>query len=241
MSDNIPKTIHYCWFGNKEKSKIVKECIESWKEKCPDYEIREWNENNFDININKYVSEAYQMKKYAFLADYARLWIVYNFGGIYFDTDVELIKNIDDLLKYEAFFASEDNIHINTGLGFGAKKNNKLIKTIMHEYENISFIQKNGTIDKTTCTVRNTRIIKEYYNNEIYDFSKSYVKDNMCFLPKEYFCPLNHETGKMNKTENTYGIHWFSGTWMNWEDKLKRIARRFLNKYKPKEGDNEQI
>lgn len=228
MNDEIPKIINYCWFGGNEKPEIVKKCINSWKKYCPSYKIVEWNENNFDITINSYVQEAYYKKRYAFVSDFARLWIVYNNGGIYLDTDVELIRNIDELTKYDAFFSSEDNININTGLGFGSKKKNEVLKLLMDDYDNIKFIKEDGSIDKTTCPIRNTKTIRKYLKDEKVVFDKKIVYNNMCFLPKEYFCPLDYETKKMKKTNNTYAIHWFSGTWMTKTEKLKKLIKRML-------------
>lgn len=230
MSKKIPKIINYCWFGKNEKPDIIKKCINSWKKYCPDYEIIEWNESNFDIKINDYVKEAYEQKRYAFVSDFARLWIIYNNGGIYLDTDVELIKNIDDLIEYDAFFSSEDNVYINTGLGFGSVKENELLKMLMDDYNEIKFIKDDGTIDKTTCPVRNTKIIKKYMNNEMVVFDKKIEYKNICFLPKEYFCPLDYETRKMKITENTRAIHWFSGTWMTPYEKFKKMVRKRLIK-----------
>ena len=222
------KVIHYCWFGKNPKSELIKKCIISWKNLCPDYKIIEWNEDNFNININNYVKEAYKAKKWAFVSDYARLWIIYNYGGVYLDTDVELLKKIDDLLKYDLFFACEDEKHINTGLGFGAKKNNKIIKKIMDDYENIHFDKGNGEYDLTPCPVRNTKIIKKYL--DINDkFSKMIVKDSTIILSKEFFCPLDYETGKIEKTENTMAIHWYGESWLDGnEKKLKLLKRKFL-------------
>ena len=217
--NKIPKIIHYCWFGNNPKSDLILKCIASWKKFCPDYEIIEWNESNFDININDYVREAYYMKKYAFVSDYARLWVIYNYGGIYLDTDVELISNIDQVLEYNAFFSSEDNIFINTGLGFGSVKENKIVKEIMDDYKGIHFIKDDNSIDKTTCPVRNTAKLME-------------IIDNICFFPRDYFCPLDYKTRKMNKTENTLAIHWFNGSWMTKTDKIKYFVKKVLIKLK---------
>lgn len=124
----IPKVIHYCWFGGNEKSEIIKQCIASWKKYCPDYEIIEWNESNFDINCCQYVKEAYEAKKWAFVSDYARYKIIYEHGGIYLDTDVELLDNLDKYLIYDTWFPRETQRTFNTGVGFAAIKNNKLIK-----------------------------------------------------------------------------------------------------------------
>lgn len=113
----------------------------SWKEKCPDFEIKEWNENNFDINMFPYTKEAYENKKWAFVSDVARLWIIYNYGGIYMDTDVEIKGDFGELLSYDSFMFFE-SVDINTGLGFGAKKNNKLVKAILDDYNDRHFVKK---------------------------------------------------------------------------------------------------
>lgn len=227
MNNIIPKTINYCWFGNNEKPLIVKKCIESWKKYCPDYKIIEWNEKNFDININNYVKEAYRQKKYAFVSDFARLWIIYENGGIYLDTDVELIRNIDDILENKTFFATEDNIYVNTGLGFGSQKNSEILKKLIDDYSDINFIGENGKMDKTTCPVRNTKVIEKYINTKV-DFDKKTVINDICFYSKEFFCPLDYETKKMEITNNTFAIHWFSGTWMNKKEKMLKQIKLIL-------------
>ena len=135
----IPKVIHYCWFGGNSKPEFVQKCIESWKQYCPEYKIVEWNESNFDVNCIDYVKCAYQDKKWAFVSDYARLWIIYNNGGIYLDTDVLLKNNLDDLLSYDCWLASDDVRYINTGLGFGAVKNHYIIEILMNAYSNYEY------------------------------------------------------------------------------------------------------
>jgi len=183
MSENkIPKVIHYCWFGGNEKSKLIKKCIDSWKKYCPDYEIKEWNESNFDIEINNYVKEAYEAKKWAFVSDYARLWIVYNYGGIYLDTDVELIKSLDNLLNYKAYFGSEDGKLINTGLGFGAIKDNEFVKKIKDDYEYIHFIKDDGTYDITPCPKRNTDSIAYLLNDDMPFEKICYLEINLIMI-----------------------------------------------------------
>lgn len=222
----IPKVIHYCWFGGNEKSKLIKKCIRSWKKYCPDYEIKEWNENNFNININDYVKEAYQEKKWAFVTDYARLWIVYNYGGIYLDTDVELIKSLNSLLDNKAFFGSEDNQYIATGLGFGAEKKNELVKKMMDEYENIHFIKEDGSYDLLPCPQRNTLSVKELLLANNFD---TIIKSEYgTIYPKEYFAPLDFYTRELKKTKNTYSIHWFDASWYDTEQK-KAYKKRNKN------------
>ena len=133
----IPKKIHYCWFGKNEKSKLTKRCIESWKRHCPEYEIIEWNENNFDISQHPYLVWCYENKKWAFFSDFARLLIVRQHGGIYFDTDVELMRNPDMLLQYAAFYGFENKENINTGLGFGAEADHKTVNAMIDIYKNL--------------------------------------------------------------------------------------------------------
>ena len=233
----IPKVIHYCWFGGKPKSKLIEKCIESWKKFCPDYEIKEWNEENFDVSMNDYVKEAYEAQKWAFISDYARLWIIYNYGGIYLDVDVELIKSLDIILDNSCFFACENEDFIATGLGFGAKKSNNIIKSMMEDYENIHFKKENGQYDLTTCPVKNTRILRQEYNITE-KFDKVISLADAKIYPKEYFCPLNYETGKLNITDKTIGIHLYNASWMTSKNKINRkiyeILCRFLGEEKAK-------
>ena len=153
----IPKKIYYCWFGRGEKPDLIKKCIETWKQNCYDYEIIEINEDNFDVNFCKYSEEACKAKKWAFVSDIARIKVIYENGGIYLDTDVELRNNLDDLLEYEAWFAQDDIRYINTGLGFGAKKNNELLKQILYN-------RMNREYDMTICNTIDTPIIFKYLN-----------------------------------------------------------------------------
>ncbi|WP_279160255.1 glycosyltransferase family 32 protein [Thomasclavelia cocleata] len=226
----IPKIIHYCWFGNNSKPKLMKQCIKSWKKCCPDYEIIEWNESNFDIGCNTYVKEAYEEKKWAFVTDYVRLWIIYHYGGIYLDTDVELIKNLDDLLVNESFFGYEDESHIATGLGFGAKKGNVIVECMLNDYKDIHFIKEDGSLDLTPCPKRNTDAILHLLF-DVTNTGKVNVINGATLFPKEYFCPMDYQTRSMNKTKNTYSIHWFNASWYDekqkedQEKRLKEIRR----------------
>lgn len=218
--EEIPKIIHYFWFGNKQKPKLIARCIASWKKFCPDYEIIEWNEKNFNVSICDYTKEAYEEKKWAFVSDYARLWVIYQYGGIYLDTDVELIKSLDEVLKNEVFFASEDNNSVSSGLGFGAKKHNPLVKYLLNEYESIHFKRSDGSLDLTPCPVRQTNRLKSRYSSlKLSD--KITTMGNAVFYPKEYFCPLDPNTRVLRKTDNTIAIHWFAGSWQSKKTKLK--------------------
>lgn len=206
----IPKVIHYCWFGENQLSERALKCIESWKQYCKDYEIIQWNENNFDIHINHYVEEAYNRKKWAFVSDYARLFVVYNEGGIYFDTDVELIRNIDDLRNFEAFFSQETNRMVNTGLGFGAEKGNKVVKLMMDEYEKALFVSVDGEADLLPCPVRNTKTLFELGYQKS---GKTQTVMNAKIFAADFFCPYDYIKNKLDVSCNTYSMHHYEGSW----------------------------
>ena len=222
----IPKKIHYCWFGKGPKSELAIRCIESWKKYCPDYEIIEWNEENFDINSNIYVKEAYDSKKYAFVTDYVRLYVLYKYGGIYMDTDVEVLKPLDKFLNHKAFSSFENNNCIPTGI-IGSEKNNEWIKTLLSDYDNIHFI-KNGKMDLTTNVTRITEsTIKNYGLNPVSSYQEL-GNGIVTMYPYDYFCPKDHYTQKINITENTYTIHHFSGSWLPKGEMKRRLTK---NKY----------
>lgn len=207
----IPKKIHYCWFGGNPLPEEAKKCIESWKKYCPDYELIEWNEENFDINSNQYVKEAYESKKFAFVTDYVRLYAMYNFGGIYMDTDVEVVRSLDDFLDNKAFSGFESSNYIPTGI-MASEKNFPLFKRFLSYYEDRHFINEDGTLDTTTNTNIITNICKEYglvLNNQFQ------VLDGFVLYPSDYFCPFENETGILRKTHNTATIHWFRKSWID--------------------------
>lgn len=223
----IPKVIHYCWFGENNLSKTALKCIDSWKKYCEGYEIIEWNENNFDVHCNQYVEEAYNQKKWAFVSDYARLFIIYNEGGIYFDTDVELIKNIDNLRMSNAFFAQEIDGMVNTGLGFGAEKGNHIVKLMMNEYEKAIFVSDEGELDLLPCPVRNTNILfKLGYKKS----GKTQTVMNAKIYAADFFCPYDYMKNKLDITYNTYSIHHYEGSWdysIEIRDKYRMFYRCF--------------
>lgn len=224
----IPKVIHYCWFGKNPKSKLIKKCIESWKKHCPDYEIIEWNENNYETD-NIYFQQAYSAKKWAFAADFARLDIIYRNGGIYLDTDVELLKSLDDLLAYPCYVGTEKGIHgdgiINTGLGFGAEPQNEMVKAMLDEYRKISFAKGKNIYDLTPCPVRNTKSFAKYG----YEESDRIVEVGEALVfPNEYFAPRNYVTRELKVTNNSYSIHHYEGAWMPINSKLNKKFKTIL-------------
>lgn len=217
----IPKVIHYCWFGGNPLPELAKKCIDSWKKHCPDYSIKEWNENNFDVNCCAYVREAYEAKKWAFVSDYARLYIIYQYGGIYLDTDVELLMGLDDLLECNCFLGIETTGEINTGLGFGAIKNSYAVEQMLNEYNNTYFIKTNNEYDLTPCPTRNTApFIQHGFNSESREIQRL---GDVTIYPPEFFCPMDYTSGKVLVTENTKSIHHFGGTWQSGIE--KRVLR----------------
>ncbi len=226
----IPKTIHYCWFGRGEKPKSVKKCIKSWKKFCPDYEIIEWNEDNFDLDFNEYTRYCYDNKKFAFLSDFARLIIVAKEGGIYFDTDVEVLKPFDDLLAFDAFYGFENDENVNTGHGFGAVKGHKTVESMKEQYLKLER-QEDGTFPLVVCPKLNTDGLLPFGLKKDGSYQNL---DGAVVLTEDYFNPLDDATGKLKKTENTYSIHWYSKSWMSkgkiLRSKLTRPFHRLFGK-----------
>lgn len=224
------KKIHYCWFGGAEKSPTIKKCIDSWKKFFPDWEIIEWNESNFDVNCNLYVRQAYEAKKWAFVSDYARFWVLQKYGGLYFDTDVEVIKSFDDILENEAFAGFETDEFIAPGLVLYCKNlDNIIISKTKEWYDNASFLDDNGERIKINVCGIFTNILKEY------GFKPDGSLQNcggMILYPKDYFCPFDDATGVLKKTENTYSIHWYDKSWMPLSkiirNKITRVIHRIF-------------
>lgn len=215
----IPKKIHYCWFGGNPKPKLAQKCIASWKKYCPDYEIIEWNEDNFDIHRNGYTQMCYEQKKYAFLSDYVRLVVVAEQGGIYFDTDVEVIKPIDALLENDAFYCFETSEYVASGLGFGSAVHGKTIEAMLAEYD---FLLE-GTEGTRGCPRLNTSALVKLGLRQ--DGTKQQVAEAV-ILPVDYMNPFDAATGKLTKTENTVSIHWYSAAWLSpWGRVRTRIMR----------------
>ena len=219
----IPSTIHYCWFGKNPIPQSDRECIESWKKFCPNMHILEWNESNYDIAEIPYIKEAYEAQKWAFVSDYARLDIIYRFGGLYFDTDVELVRSIDDLLQLDAFCAFDMFRDVNTGLGFGARPGNRLVGDMCDVYLDMSFLLPNGSYNEMPCTKIQTRFLKS--RGLITDGSLQCV-ESMLIFPVEFFCPIDLWTGICHATANTYSIHRFGSSWWSDEKKMKDTVRR---------------
>lgn len=216
----IPKIVHYCWFGRGTKPELALKCIESWKKYLPDYKLVEWNENTFNIKkAPVYVQEAYKARQFAFVTDYVRLFALYTQGGIYMDTDVEVLKPLDQFLCHAAFSGFEDNNHVPTGI-MASEAHGKWVKDQLEYYSpDRHFYTPDGNVDQTT----NVKIITEYMlakglvlNNTFQDF------DGLITLyPSNWFCPKSWSTGKIHITPNTHTIHHFAGSWKKNKPKYK--------------------
>lgn len=219
------KKIHYCWFGGAPFPEIVIKCMESWKKFCPDYKIVEWNESNFNIHCCKYVEEAYNAKKWAFVSDYCRFFVLYNYGGVYLDTDVELIKTIDDLP--ENFVGFEDKETCNSGLIRGAQKGDMICEKMLKSYNDDAFILEDGSLNLKTVCERETDILK------LYGLKGNGCMQNACgttVFPKDYFSPKDYVTQKVHITERTYSIHHYAYSWQGEKENISSKIYRCLYK-----------
>ena len=222
---SIPKVIHYCWFGKGKMPALSEKCIESWKKYCPEYKIVCWNEENFDVYQNKYAGEAYDAGKWAFVSDYVRLKVLYDEGGIYLDTDVELIKPLDELIEKNGYMGFDDNGVVSTGLGFAAEKGNELVFALLEDYNDIPFILSDGSYDLTPCPDRNTKTMQRL---GLDTGIKDQIFMGIHILPEDYFCPMKYYTGKKIITENTYSIHHFCASWISATSKRTLFVKRII-------------
>lgn len=219
----IPKIIHYCWFGGNPMPESAVRCMESWKKYCPDYEIKEWNEKNFDVNATAYTREAFEARKWAFITDYVRLYALDRYGGIYMDTDVEVIKPLDPFLELCGFSGFELPDRIPTGL-MAAEKGQPLIAEFLALYDEKHFI-RNGAADLTT----NVEIMTACAKGKGLALNGSLqVLDGFTFFPQEYFCPKNNRTLELAITDNTVTIHHFNGSWTTGKSRAAHMVKRML-------------
>lgn len=208
-SPKIPRKIHYCWFGGNPLPELAQKCIASWKKFCPDWEIIEWNEKNFDLNYNDYVREAYKAKKWAFVTDVVRLYALVTCGGFYMDTDVEVIRPLDGLCDYDAVSGFESETQIPTGL-MACRDSHPLFREFLDDYKDAHFVKSDGSPDLTTNVTRITNICLRHGLRQ--DNTLQTVA-GCVFLPKDYLCPKDLYTRQSHITENTYCIHHFDGSW----------------------------
>lgn len=238
----IPKIIHYCWFGENPLPPLAEKCIASWKKFLPDYEIKEWNESNFDVNAILYTKEAYEAKKYAFVSDYARFKILYEEGGLYFDTDVEIIAPLDDIIERGPFMGREQlpygatadsavasglGLDVNPGLGLGVNPGLGLYKELIDLYQPLHFIRKDGSQNLKTVVQYTSELLNKHglkNNQEIQFVSGIYI------YPSDFFSPKDLITGKLSITKNSRTIHHYMGSWGT-RTKLQKFIRLVKYKY----------
>ena len=233
----IPKVIHYCWFGHNPLPESALKCIDSWRKYLPDYEIKEWNEDNFDVSSIPYTHDAYEAKKYAFVSDYARFWILYHYGGLYFDTDVEVIKPFDDIVQKGAFMGLEIDgtkkgtaLAIAPGLGLGAEMGNPVYAIILDSFQHLSYYNADGTRNSFTMI---PLVTGWFINQGLVPNGKIQNIQGVNLYPQRYFNPYESATGRLRITSDTYSIHWYSATWMppqpKWLVSMKRFIRRIIS------------
>lgn len=227
----IPEKIHYCWFGGNPLPELAQKCIASWQKFLPDYEIIRWDESNYDVNKIPYIREAYAAKKYAFVSDYARFDILYHHGGLYFDTDVEIVKDMTNIIAEGSFMGCESreaNNLINSGLGLGATQGLPVIKEILEDYHQRHFLKEDGSYDYTTIVDIVSEIFKKYgFESQEQKIQKI---ANTTIYPAEFFAPKNYITNKTSITPNTYSIHHYDGSWVPLKAKTSKFFSLFAMK-----------
>lgn len=206
----IPKTIHYFWFGKKPKSELIHTCIRSWEKYAPDYQIIEWNEDNFDVYSCKYSAEAYANQKYAFVSDYARFKVLFEQGGFYLDTDVELLKPLYGLRKHKVFMGFESDALVTPGLMLGAQRQDGFIGEMVHKYSELRFMYQ-GHMNLTTIGEYTTALL---LRKGLKLNGKYQELGGITIYPQETFCPYDYHTGALHITDNTYSIHHYDASWM---------------------------
>ena len=226
----IPKVIHYCWFGDKKIPEQYKKFIDRWRHFCPNYTIMEWNESNFDFNSNIYCKEAYEAKQWAFVSDYARLKVIYEQGGVYLDTDVELIRNLDQLfVDGKGYIGFQNPYEVNTGLGFSAPRHSFVVKKMLDVYESRKFITLDGDYNRTPCPAANTvALLGLGFKTGIEESRKIQSIGDINVYPERFFNPFNSDTLEMNITSDTYSIHHYAGTWYSENAKKKAQLKRII-------------
>ena len=226
----IPKVIHYCWFGRNPLPPLAVKCIESWRKYLPDYEIREWNEDNFDVNAIPYTREAYEAKKYAFVSDYARFKILYEHGGLYFDTDVEVIRPLDDIIARGPFMGCECDATgatagaVAPGLGLGVNPGLGLYRELLDLYATLHFRNADGSLNFKTVVQYTTELLCEHGLQNTPDIQEI---AGVWIYPKEYFNPIEH-VNNIKITSNTVSIHHYAGTWLPKTQRLKKWVIQLL-------------
>lgn len=227
---SIPKKLHYCWVGGGAMPENNLRCLESWKKLCPDYEIVRWDESNYDFTQNQYMADAYAAKKWGFVPDYARIDIVYRNGGIYLDTDVEIVKSLDDMLENECFFAFDKVGQVNLGGGFGGEAGNETLRCLRDAYNSLSFQNADGTLNLTPSPIYTSRFLQEI-GAFAFDGTRQ-TQNGVAVYPWHCFDPYDGLMGTMEADETTYTIHWYDASWLDAKQKkyvvlMAKYQKRF--------------
>lgn len=227
----IPKKIHYCWLSNDPMPTKIKKCIESWKKFLPDYELILWDFNRFPKGKSKWVDQAFEAHKYAFAADYIRAYALSTDGGIYLDSDVEVLKSFDSLLTTPYFIGREIESPIEAAV-MGSTKGHRLFSLLLDYYDSREFIDSNGEMSLTPMPYVMENIIKTYFTlHDVKSPNEITISDNNIFiLPADYFSPKSYLDGKITLTDNTYSIHHFEASWLTKKDKFINRLTRLLGK-----------
>lgn len=223
----IPKIIHYIWLGGKDEPEILKKCKKSWQKYCPDYEIKRWDESNLDLNKFKFAKDAYEAKKFAFASDVFRFDILASEGGIYLDVDVELIKPLDEFLKYDLFMGFESEQQIAPGLILGAIQKQDNIKELLEIYKKLEFMSEN--LKSIAIPIVTTNYLKEKYKLKPNNETQFFDCEKIAIFSTEYFCPKSMVDGKIRKTKKTVSIHWYNASWYTPFQKFKHRCKVIAN------------
>lgn len=226
-AQQIPRIVHYCWFGRGEKPRKILKCMKSWEKHLSDYQFIEWNEDNFDISSNQYVREAYEARKYAFVSDYVRLHALQQYGGIYLDTDVEVIKPLDSFLHHEAFSGFEDEKFLQSGT-MGAIKGHSWTKELLEHYDSISFLLPDGTLDTTTNTAVITKICGKH--GLLQNGQYQVLSNGVTFYPRAYFSPYDYINGGNYITNDSHTIHHFAQSWLPAHVRIRGNVKRIVSR-----------
>lgn len=221
----IPKTIHYCWFGGGGKPQKALACIASWQRFCPEFELREWNEQNISLaDCPQYVRDAYAAKKYAYVTDYVRLQVLHQCGGFYMDTDVELVKPLDPLCADRAVIGFENDSFVNSGQMLASEAGLPVLEEMMERYNHVNFYREDGSMFLLGCPHVNTDALVAH---GLVKNGREQTAAGVHVYPADWFNPLDSATGELRKTENTVSIHWYSMSWISpWKRCRVRVMRK---------------
>lgn len=211
----IPKILHYIWFGGNPLTSLAEQCLASWQEHMPDWQIMRWDETNFDIAAAPlYVRQAYEARKFAFVSDFVRLWALEQYGGVYVDTDVKVLRSYEPLLNDTAFIGLEESkAHLPGTCVMGCEPHCQWVRDLLALYDGVEFIQPDGSLDLTTNVERMGAVMMKELREEQYWRRNQYIeKWGLRIYTHDYFSPITF-TRVMRKTKNTYSIHYFAESW----------------------------